>query len=134
MDEQNKYNVNGVHGLAHYVTTTTTTSFCKKRINTRMHSSRMCTGRSLTVCQSLLLEGCLLSWGGICSMGGVCFLGGVCLLEGVSASWGCLLLGGVSASGVCGIPTCTEADTHPLWTESQTPVKTLPWPQFRCGW
>ena len=31
--------------------------------------------------------------------------------------------------GGCGIPACTEADT-PLRTESQTPVKTLPWPNF----
>ena len=45
--------------------------------------------------------------------------------------------GGVSAPrGVCllrvgggGIPACTEVDTS-LWTESQTPVKTLPWPNF----
>ena len=32
-------------------------------------------------------------------------------------------------SGGGGIPACTEADP-PLWTESQTPVKTLPWPNF----
>ena len=63
---------------------------------TRMHSSRMRTGRSLTVC------GRLLGGGGFCSRGG----------EG------------------SGIPACTEADTPPLWTESQTPVKTLPWPNF----
>ena len=61
-----------------------------------MHSSRMCTGRSLTVCQSLLP-------------------GGVYLVLG-----GGLLWGGASAP---------EADTPP-WTESQTPVKTLPWPNF----
>ena len=54
---------------------------------TRMHSSRMRTGRSLTV------------------------RGGVSAPRGVSA------LGG--------IPACTEADTPPpLWTESQTRVKT----------
>ena len=35
---------------------------------------------------------------------------------------------GVSAPGG-GIPACTEADPPPL-TESQTPVKTLPWPNF----
>ena len=35
--------------------------------------------------------------------------------------------GGVGGGG--GIPACTEADP-PLWTESQTPVKTLPWPNF----
>ena len=89
-----------------------------------MHSSRMRTGRSLTVCRSLLPGGCLLpGWrclipGGCLLLGGVCSGGGVC-------SQGCLLPGGGSASGgvggrsapgrgVCpwggGIPTCTEAD------------------------
>ena len=135
-----------------------------------MHSSRMRTGRSLTVCWSLL-PGVVCSggggggWGGgmvsvlggsVCSGGsalGGSALGGVC-------SWGCLLPGGwcllpggggasalggpgprgrgVWSQGVCsggllqgGIPACTEADTLPAqWTESQTPVKTLPWPNF----
>ena len=88
--------------------------------------------------------------GGVCS-GGVSVLG-VC--SGVSAPGGCLLWGegclpwGVCSGGVCsqggwsaprgrgvcsqggGIPACTEVDTSPLWTESQTPVKTLPWPNF----
>ena len=77
-----------------------------------MHSSRMRTGRSLTVlCRSLLPGGCL--------------------LPGGLSAWGvgeCLLPGG-SPPGGCGIPACTEADP-PLWTESQTPVKTLPWPNF----
>ena len=109
-----------------------------------MHSSRMRTGRSLTVCRSLLpglggvcSRGCLL-WGvsapgGVCSgrcllWGGVCSWGcllweGVCSW-GVSAPGGCLLWGdvllqGVSAlggvcSGGCGIPACTEADTPPV--------------------
>ena len=31
--------------------------------------------------------------------------------------------------GGAGIPACTETDP-PLWTESQMPVKTLPWPNF----
>ena len=86
----------------------------------RMHSSRMGTGRSLTVCRSLLPAGggCLLRGGvsapgGVCS-GGVCSeevstLGGVCsggcLLWGVSAPWGVCsggcLLQGVSAPGGC---------------------------------
>ena len=82
---------------------------CNIMINTRMHSSRMRTGRSLTVC-------------GVCFSGGL-FLGGCLLPGGVSALGGCLLPG-----GMC-IPACTEADT-PLLTESQTPVKTLPWPNF----
>ena len=131
---------------------------------TRMHSSRMRTGHSLTVCRSLLPGGgteCLV-WGGVWSGGvGVCSRGHV--WSGGSLVWGCLVWGvsgprgvsgpegvwsqGVSAlggllqggvcsrggvySGECGIPACTEADTPlPLWTESQTPVKTLPWPNF----
>ena len=59
-----------------------------------MHSSRMHTGRSLTV-----------SGGGLpaCQGGSACQGGG--------------------------IPACTEAEP-PLWTESHTPVKTLPWPNF----
>ena len=69
-----------------------------------MHSSRMRTGRSLTVlCQKLL------SAGGSAPRG-VCFQGGSAPREG-------------------GIPACTEADPL-LWTESQMPVKTLPWPNF----
>ena len=80
----------------------------------------MLTGRSLTVCCSLLPRGvsvpggCLLQGvsapggcllpGGVCSrgcmlLGGVCFWGGVCSQGGV-CSGGCLLLGrGVSALG-----------------------------------
>ena len=66
--------------------------------------------------------------GGICSGGGVCSLGGVC-------SGGCLLPGGVcSWGGVCsqGCVASQHAlrQTPPLWTESQTPVKTLPRPNF----
>ena len=107
-----------------------------------MHSSRMRTGRSLTVCRSLLPGGgvcfpggllpgggCLLL-GGVCSqgmsaLGGVCSGGWGCLLWGVSAlggvcSGGCLLPGGSAPGGgcllrgECGIPACTEADTLPL--------------------
>ena len=37
--------------------------------------------------------------------------------------------GGMSGRGGCDIPACTEAEP-PLLTESQTPVKTLPWPNF----
>ena len=63
--------------------------------------------------------------------------------EGSSLGWGCFLpkgsasfpeggsfLGGLLPGG--GIPACTEAD--PLLTESQTRVKTQPWPQLHCGW
>ena len=75
---------------------------CELVINlTRMHSSRMRTGRSLTVCRSLLPGGGLL-------------LGG-------------LLLGGSAWGG--GYPSM-HWGRPPLWTESQTPVKTLPWPNF----
>ena len=59
---------------------------------TRMHSSRMRTGRSLTVYRSLLPGGCLLRLC-VCSRGsGVCS-GGLCLLWGCSPGGGCLLRG-----------------------------------------
>ena len=72
-----------------------------KILRTRMHSSKMRTGHSLTVCWSLLQGGvsdqggCLLL-GGVCS-GGVSDLGGVCS-GGVSDPGRCLLWG-VSAPG-----------------------------------
>ena len=84
-----------------------------KPCSTRMHSSRMRTGRSLTVCWSQLPgEVCSLVGGG-CSQGGVCSGGvcsGGCLLwgEGVCFWGGCLLLwgllpggGGLLPGGVC---------------------------------
>ena len=63
---------------------------------TRMHSSRMRTGRSLTVCQSLL-PGRRVS-----SLGGVCLVPeGVCLVPGgVSGPEGCLVPGGCLVQGV----------------------------------
>ena len=69
-----------------------------------MHSSRMHTGRSLTVCWRLLPRG------GVCSRG-VPGLGG-CLVRGGAWSGGVPGLGGVSApggGGRSGIPACTEA-------------------------
>ena len=126
----------------------------------------MRTGRSLTVCRSLLPGGGGLFPGGVCSRGGVSALGGLlpggvcsggCLLRGVSGPRGCLLPGGVSSRGGCLLPggcllrgtVCSGGvcsgrgcllwgvypSMHwgrhpPLWTESQTPVKTLPWPNF----
>ena len=63
-----------------------------------MHSSRMRTGRSLTVCWRLLpggvsAPGGSAPWGGVWS-GGVCSWGG--LVRGVcSGEGGCLLHGGV---------------------------------------
>ena len=70
-----------------------------------MHSSRMRTGRSLTVCWRLLPGGGgVPSPGGVCSGGGggVPGLGGVCS-GGVSAPRGvvCLVRGGVCSGGVC---------------------------------
>ena len=60
----------------------------------------------------------------------------MCLVRGV-----CLVWGGVPGPGVCawsgggawsggegGIPACTEAEPPPV--DRQTPVKTLPWPNF----
>ena len=72
-----------------------------------MHSSRMCTGRSLTIC----LGGCLLR--GVCSQGGASSLG-VCSW-GVPPLGGHLLLGGSAPrgglpGGLGGIPACTGAD------------------------
>ena len=78
-------------------------------LKTRMHSSRMRTGRSLTISRSLLPEGgggcvcfrgvcvCLLLWGVCVSAprGGLLLRGGVCL-------WGvCFRSGGVCFWGVC---------------------------------
>ena len=123
----------------------------KKRENqgiffsTRMHSSRMRTGRSLTVCYSLLPGGGVLPaggvWGGGVSawlggfslpgVGGVCLAPGGCLpgLGGVSAwSGGVLPAGGggfLPGLGGGGSP-CRGGParrTRP-WTESQTRVKT----------
>ena len=86
-------------------------------IETRMHSSRMRTGRSLTVCWRLL------PGGGGCSGDGS-GLGGVSALGGACSPRGCLLPWGVVVS------QHALRQTPPLWTESQTPVKTLPWPNF----
>ena len=122
-----------------------TDSMPYKNSETRMHSSRMLTGRSLTVCQSLLHgEGgrCLLQ--GVCSRGRGVYSRGVCLLWGCVCSGGCLLLGGcllwggvcswgVSAPwGVCGIPACTEADTPPVDRITDA-CKNITLAQLRCG-
>ena len=66
-------------------------------LKTRMHSSRMRTGRSLTVCR-----------GGECLQRGVSAIEGVCSW-GVSAPRGVSALGGGLLRGG-GIPACTEAD------------------------
>ena len=46
--------------------------------------------------------------------------------QGVSFLWGSLSLGGLLLGG-------SPWQTPPLWKESHTAVKTLPWPQLRCG-
>ena len=66
---------------------------------------------------------------GVCSQGGWCLLlGGWCLLRGVSAPRGAGLLPGGLLRG--GVSQYALRQTPPLLTESQTPVKTLPWPNF----
>ena len=71
-----------------------------------MHSSGMRTGRSLTVCWSLL------PGGGVCSRG--IYSGGECLLLG-----GCLVLGSVCSGGVWsgGVSQHALRQTPPLWTD-----------------
>ena len=63
---------------------------------------------------------------GVSAPRGVSALGrGVSALgRGVSAPGGCLLWGG----GV--VSQHALRQTPPLWTKSQMPVKTLPWPNF----
>ena len=65
-------------------------------IITRMHSSRMRTGRSLTVCRSLLPGG----GGGVPAQGGTCPGGCTCPEGVVPARRGVYLPGGVPARGV----------------------------------
>ena len=75
----------------------------RERDLTRMHSSRMRTGRSLTVCWSLLP-------GGVSAPGGVCSGGSA--PGGVSAPRrGGVCSGGSAPGGY--IPAYTEADTPP---------------------
>ena len=89
-----------------------------------------------------LRGGCLLQ--GVSALGGVVYFRG-CLLWGVVYFRGCLpggsASGGVSALGGClpwGGGVCSQGgvsqhalrQTPPPLTESQTPVKTLPWPNF----
>ena len=74
-----------------------------------MHSSRMRTGCSLTVCHSLLLLGGSVPggvWSGGCLLPGGCLLlgdvcSGGCLLTGGVCSGGCLLMGVSANGGVC---------------------------------
>ena len=89
------------------------------------------------------------SWGCVCSGGvsalGVSAVGGVCsrgcVCSGGSAPGGVSALGvsapggGSAPRGVCSRGRVWYPSMHwgrhpPLWTESHTPVKTLPWPNF----
>ena len=94
---------------------------------TRMHSGRMRTGRSLTICCSLLPGGGGFSLRGACLVrGGSPCWRGVCLVwGGLPAGGVCLVWGGSACSGGGFLPAggaCPEKP--PLWTESQTRVKT----------
>ena len=64
-------------------------------------------------------------WEGVSAPGGGCLLWGVSAPRGVSAP-GVSTPGGVCSRGV----SQHALRQTPLWTESQTPVKTLPWPNF----
>ena len=77
-----------------------TSTICKKRTKTRMHSSRMRTGHSLTVCWRLLPRGWVWS-GGVPGRG----------------------------SGPRGVVSQHALRQNPP-VDRQTPVKTLPWPNF----
>ena len=91
-----------------------------------MHSSRMRTGRSLTVCRSLLPGGVSASRG-VSAPRGV-YGGGGSASRWVSAPGGSTPMGGLLPRG--GYPIMHWGRLPPPLTESQTPVKTLPWPNF----
>ena len=86
-------------------------------IRTRMHSSRMRTGRPLTICRSLLPEGCLLRGGDVSAWG-------VSAPRGVSALGVSAPDGGVSAPGGVVVSQHALRQIPPLLTEWQTRVKT----------
>ena len=97
------------------------------QIETRMHSSRMRTGRSLTVCCSLLPEGGSAPGGGLL-LGGSAPVGGVCSWEGLPGRGGGVPgTGGVSARG--GVCQHALRQTPPP-VDRHTLVKILPWPNF----
>ena len=127
--------------------------FSANIFKTSMHSRRMCTGCAFAVCRVGGEECLTMVPGGVCLWSWrVCFwsgrggtVGGSCLWsEGGSAygSGGSALGpgGGVSAYGPMGsafgpggYPSMQWGRPPPVWTESQTRVKTKPWPQLRCG-
>ena len=88
---------------------------------TRMHSSRMCTGRSLTIPGGG--SACREVW----PAGGVVYLPGVCLPGGSACQGGSACRRGLPARGVASQHALRQT---PLLTESQTGVKILPWPNF----
>ena len=128
---------------------------------TRMHSSRMRTGRSLTVCCSLLpgvgsglwgrggggawsRGGWCLIWGGLGGLpgpGGVCSWGGLVWGGGAwyQGGWVCLVGGCLPGLGGClpglgggYIPACTEADTPPPCGQTDA-CENITLAQLRCG-
>ena len=88
----------------------------QKLIEQRMHSSRLHTGRSLTICWSLLPRGGVSAPRGVCSRGVSAPWGGVC-------SRGCLLRGGCISQHALRQTPLPPVDRHTL-------VKILPWPNF----
>ena len=105
----------------------TTTENCQ----TRMHSRRMRTSRSWSVCWGLLPGGGVCSGGslvggGVCSWGEVWY-GGVSGPGGVSAPGGRSGMGGSWSQG--GISQHALRQTPPP-VDRHTPVKILSWPNF----
>ena len=106
-------------------------SFCQQNqiySKTRMHSSRMRTGRTLTIFRSRLVAGgctCLVR-------GGTCLVrGGTCLVQGGVPAWSggctCLVQRGLWSQGVSGpgggtclVPGGVPGQVPPLWTEFLT--------------
>ena len=64
--------------------------------------------------------------GGLPGPGGGLWSWGVCLVRGVCLVWGGCLPG----PGGLASQHALRQTIPPLWTESETPVKTLPWPNF----
>ena len=96
---------------------------------TRLHSSRMRTARALTESPSMLCVA-----GGVCSRGCL-LLGSVCPQEGLLLGGGCsgrcLLQGGSAPAGEGGVVSQHALRQTP--PRGQTPVKTLPCPNFVAG-
>ena len=125
--------------------------FLQQKKWTRMHSSRMRTGRLLTVCGSLLRGGgCLLQWGsglggllggGVSApgdlVGGVSSRGGVCSQGGLV--WGSVYSrGGIWSRGRGSAPGGVYPSMH--WGRPPPPCgqthacENITLAQLRCGW